>query len=233
MTKPVHYKPQGDHPPRQGKWVVLGAFWMVMAALCVAAVAVALIRAPSTPASACPPPKLCPGPRPVMPISTLRTWTSASRGVSMQYPGAVFTVQKQDETTLRLRVRAPRPSGVDASVWVSLHPTSDGSPDELLQQRQADLAASILGLTEDQDPHTIIPPPRLGDVSGVGGSFRGTADTPQGPTDPVVAILAAASDGHTTAVVAYVITGTNDSSEIQVLRSYLSPILTTFTWGGA
>jgi hypothetical protein len=233
MTKPVRYQPGGDHPPRQGKWVVLVAFWTVMALLCVVAVVVAVVRAPSTPASACPPPKLCPGPRPAIPISTLHTWTSRSRGVSLQYPGAVFTVQQQDETTLRLRVRVPRPSSVDASVWVSLHPASDGSPEALLRQRQADLAASILGLTEDQDSHTTIPPPRLGDVSGVGGSFRGTADTPQGPTDPVVAILAAASDGRTTAVVAYVITGTNDSSEIQVLRSYLSPILTTFTWARA
>ena len=231
MTGLVHYKPGGDHPPRQGKWVVLAAFWTAMALLCVTAVVVALVRAPSTPAPACPPPKLCPGPRPVIPISTLRTWTSASRGVSLQYPGAVFTVQQQDETTLRLRVRAPRPSGVDASVWVSLHPASDGSPEALLRRRQADLAPSILGLTEDQDAQTTIPPPRLGVVSGVGGSFRGTADTPQGPTHPVVAILAAGSDGHTTAVVVYVISGTNDSSEIQALRGYLSPILTTFTWG--
>lgn len=231
MTRAVHYKPGGDHPPRQGKWVVLVAFWTVMALLCVTAVAVALVRTPSTPASPCPPPKLCPGPRPVIPISTLRTWTSTSRGVSLQYPGAVFAVQQQDQTTLRLRVRASRPSGVDASVWISLHPASDGAPEALLRQRQADLATSILGLTEDQDPETTIPPPRLGDVSGVGGSFRGTADTAQGPTDPVVAILAAASDGRTTAVVVYEIRGTTDPTEIQALRSYLSPILTTFTWG--
>ena len=233
MKVPVHYRAKGGDPPRQPKWVVLVAFWSVMALLCVAAVVVALVRAPSTPVSSCPPPKLCSGPRPAIPISPLRAWTSTSRGVSLQYPSAVFTVQQQDQTTLRLRVRTPRPSGVDATLWVSLHPAGDGSPDALLRQRQADLATSILGLTEDQDPHTVIPPPRLGDVAGVGGSFRGTVDTPQGPTDPVVAILAAASDGRTAAVVTYAITGTSDSSEIQALRSDLSPVLTTFTWGRA
>ncbi len=233
MRGPIHYRPGGDHPPRQPKWVVLAAFWGVMALLCVTAVVVALVRSPTTPASSCPPPKLCPGPRPVIPVSTLQTWSSTSRGVSLQYPNAVFTVQQQDQTTLRLRVRTPRPSGVDATLWVSLHPASDGSPDALLRQRQGDLATSILGLTEDQNPQTVIPPPHLGDVAGVGGSFRGTVDTPQGPGQPVVAILAAASDGRTTAVVTYVITGTTDSAQIQALRSDLSPVLTTFTWARA
>jgi len=212
---------------------MLVVFWTVMGLLCVTGVVVALLREPSTPASPCPPPQSCPGPEPVLPASTTRTWTSAGHSVSLQYPAAVFSVQQRNATTLQLEVRTARPSGVDASVWISAHPSSDGSPAALLRQRKSQLAASILGLTEDQDARTVIPPPHIGDVAGVGGSYRGTVDTPQGPGGPVVAILGAATDGHTTTVVSYVITGTNDAAEIQALRGYLSPLLTSFTWGAS
>lgn len=210
---------------------MLVAFWTVMVLLCVTGVVVALVREPSTPASTCPPPQSCPGPQPVMPASSTRTWTSPGHTVSLQYPTAVFALQERSSTTLQLRVRSARPSGVEASAWISADPLSDGSPAALLRQRKSQLAASILGLTDDQDSRTVIPPPHIGDIAGVGGSYRGTVDTPQGPGGPVVAILAAATDGHTTAVVSYVITGTNDPAEIQMLRAYLSPILTSFTWG--
>jgi len=213
--------------------VILVAFWTAMGLLCVTGVVVALLRAPSTPASSCPPPQSCPGPKPVIPASTTRTWTSAGHTVSLQYPSAVFAGEQRGATTLQLRVRAARPSGVDASVWISARPASDGSPAALLRQRKSQLTASILGLTEDQDSRTVIPPPHIGDIAGVGGSYRGTVDTPQGPGGPAVAILGAATDGHTTTVVSYVITGTDNAAEIQTLRSYLSPLLTSFTWGAA
>jgi hypothetical protein len=231
MTGPIHYRPAGPHHPRQGRWVVLVAFWTVMGLLCVTGLLVALLREPSTPASPCPPPQSCPGPKPVLPPSSTGTWTSAGHTVSLQYPSAVFAVDQRGATTLQLRVRSARPSGVDASVWITARPLSDGSPAELLHQRTSQLSASILGLTEDQDSRTVIPPPHIGDIAGVGGSYRGTVDTPQGPGGPVVAILGAASDGHTTTVVSYVITGTDNAAEIQTLRGYLSPLLTSFTWG--
>lgn len=230
MTAPVHYRAQGHHQPRQGRWVVLVAFWITMATLCVTGVVVALIQAPSPPASPCPPPKLCGGPSPVLPASSTRTWVAGGRRASLQYPVAVFSVQQRSASTLRLQVRASRPSGVEASVWVTVDPLRAGTPEALLRHRQSVLAASILGLTTDQSAETIIPPPHVGDVAGVGGSYRGTVDTPQGPGGQVVAILAAATDGHSSAVVSYVVTGTDNPTEIEMLRAYLSPILTSFTW---
>jgi hypothetical protein len=231
VTSPVHYRPGGHHHPRQGRWVVLVAFWTAMALLCVTGVVVALVQQPATPASPCPPPQSCGGPSPVMPASSTRTWTSHGHAVSLQYPTVVYAVQTDQATTLQLRVRAARPSGVDASVWISVNPLSAGTPEALLHRREGSLAGSILGLTEDQNRQTVIPPPHIGDIAGVGGSYRGTVDTPQGPGGQVVAILAAATDGHTTTVVSYVVTGTDNPTEIQTLRAYLSPILTSFTWG--
>jgi hypothetical protein len=189
-----------------------------------------IVRAVDTTDTKCPHGQICGGPPVVVPASRLRTWTDRARGVSLQYPVDTFAVDNQTGDRLRLHVRSARPSGVEATLWVTAHPSSDGAPAELLRQRRADLASSILGLTEDGDPRTVTPPPHIGDIRGVGGSYRGTVDTPQGPSEPAIAILAAAGNGRTTTVVSYVITGTDDASEVRLLRGYLSPILTTFTW---
>lgn len=230
MTASIHhYRPRGEHGPRHGHWVLLAIFWSTMAMLCVAATVVAIVRAPDTPALSCPPPKLCTGPTPVIPASPVATWT-ARGGVSLQYPTAVFAVDHRDATTLQLHVTASRPSGVEGTLRVTLHPSSDGAPEALLRARKSDLSTSILGLTEDQDSTTVIPPPRIGGIQGIGGSYRGTLDTPQGPTGLAVAIIGVATDGRSTTVVSYVVTGTTDVTVISRLRAYLSPVLTRFTW---
>lgn len=230
MTTSARYKPPGDRGVRYGHWVVLVAFWVAMASVCVAAVVVVIVQETGTAAPSCPPTRFCPGPTPVLPVSGLATWTSHDRGVGLTYPVDVFALDDQTQDTLRLSLRVPRPAGVEATVSVSARPARDGLPEAILRQQRSELGASILGLTEDQDPETIIPPPRIGNIVGVGGSYRGTADTPQGPAQPAIAILDIAGDGHTTVAVSYVITGTDDASQIRLMRRYLSPILTSFTW---
>jgi len=231
VSEPRHYQPGGHHHPRHGRWVVLVTFWTAMALISVTGVVVALVQEPSSPASPCPPPKSCGGPPPVMPASATRTWVSQGRATALAYPTAVFSVQQRTTTTLQLQVRANRPSGVDANVWVTVEPHGSDTPETLLRRRESALAGSILGLTVDQNAETVIPPPHVGDVAGVGGSYRGTVDTPQGPGGPAVVILAAATDGRSTVVVSYVVTGTDNPTEIATMRSYLSPLLTSFTWG--
>jgi hypothetical protein len=230
MSAPVKYTPPGDRGARFDHWVVLVAFWVTLALVCVAAVVVALVRETDTTVTKCTVQERCPGPPPVLPAAGLRRWTSHAHGVSLEYPVRVFALEEQSQDTLRLRVKAARPSGVEVSALVQLQSASEGGPQVALDDQQEALSTSILGLTADQNPQTIIPQPRIGNILGVGGSYRGTVDTPQGPSDPAIVLLAAAGNGRTTAVVSYVITGTNDSNEISLLRRYLSPILTSFTW---
>jgi len=226
----IRYTPPGDRDTRRGRWVVLLAFWVAMALLCVGAVVVALVREPDQPRSQCAPPQECPGPPLGQPPSQFRRWASHGRGVSLVYPRRVFATESTSDTSLRLRVRASRPSGVEANLWLTVQRAGRTLPNELLEERKDDLGAFVLGITEDDDPLTIVPAPRLGDIDGVGGSYRGTADTPQGPSAPAILTLGAATNGRTTAVLSYVVTGTDDAREIAALRTYLSPILTSFTW---
>jgi hypothetical protein len=222
--------PAGDRGARYDHRVVLLLFWGAMALVCAVAVGLVALRETGTGVAACPRSRDCSQPPSPVPISNLRTWTNRTRGVALLYPTKVFAVDDQTQDTLRLRVQGPRPSGVEATVWISVQPGRGAPPNDALRTRRSDLAGSIVGLTEDEDPQTIIPVPSIGLVAGVGGSYRGTADSPQGPAQPAIAIIAAATNGRTTAVVSYVITGTDDTLQIRALRAYLNPILTSFTW---
>ena len=230
MKPHLHYTPPGDRGTRHGRAVLLLSYWAAMALVCASAVVVVLVREVDEPKPTCPPPQQCPGPPQVIPVSSVRTWTSRALGVSLRYPTRIFAVDEKTDTTLRLHVRDTQAGGVDATLWVSARPAADPLPQELVQERRDDLSASLLGLTEDNDPNTTIADLQIGGVRAAGGSFRGTADSPQGPSDPAFAVIVAASSNRAAVVVSYVITGTDDATVIARLRSYLSPILTNFAW---
>lgn len=230
MTNPVRFRPTGEHGARQSRTVVLLTFWVALALVCVASVVLVIVREVDPPAPRCPPPQSCPGPPLHLPPSQVRTWTSASLGVSLRYPTAVFAVDERTDTTLRLHVRDTQAAGVDASVWITAQPASAGVAEELANQRRDDLATTLLGLTEDDNPDTIVPDPQIGGFHAAGGSFRATADTPQGPSESAIVLIAAATRQSTTVVVSYVVTGTDDVRTVLRLRTLLSPILVSVAW---
>jgi hypothetical protein len=209
---------------------MLITFWVAMALVCVAAVVVGIVREIDPPAPDCPPPKQCSGPPLDNPASRVRTWVSRERGVGFRYPVKVFAVDDKSDTSIRLHVRDTQADGVDATLWISARPTSDGLPEELVKERRDDLSSSLLGLTEDDDPNTIVTDPQIGGFNAAGGSFRATVDSPQGPSAPAIALITAATRERATVVVSYVITGTDDAKVIQRLRTLLSPILISVTW---
>ena len=107
-----------------------------MALLCVGAVVVALVREPDQPRSQCAPPQECPGPPLGQPPSQFRRWASHARGVSLVYPRRVFATESTSDTSLRLRVRASRPSGVEANLWLTVQRAGRTLPNELLEERK-------------------------------------------------------------------------------------------------
>jgi hypothetical protein len=230
LREAVRYRPPGDAGTGRDRWTVLIVFWGAFVLVCVAAVVVVVIREIEPAPPSCPPPPLCPGPPPVIPVSRLRTFAVPDLGVRLQYPVRVFAATETHARSLKVRLRAKRPDGVEASIWISVQRGRDAVPQDLLATRENQLGASILGLTPDDDPRTIIPPPHIGPVAGIGGSYRGTVDTAQGPQAPVVAILAAATNRRAGIVVSYVVSGTEEPAEIARLRTFLSPVLTSVTW---
>jgi hypothetical protein len=193
-------------------------------------VTVTVLEEVDPPPPACPPGRQCTSPPPSLPTGRLRTWTSSGIGYSFQYPPALFEVVDESGSSVRLRLRGERPDGVDGEVWITGEQGRGSSAADQLHRREGELSASIIGLTEDDDPFTVLPPPRIGQVPGVGGSYRGTVDTPQGPAGPALATIIAASTGDVSVVVSYVLTGTAEVDAIRTLRTYLTPTLTSFRW---
>jgi ribosomal protein L32 len=230
--RPPRRLPPGDHRSRHGRGVVLLAFWLSVGVTCVAAGLVVVIREPSAATSTCPPPQRCPGPPANLPPSRSATWAADAGGhVRLRYPVKVFSVDESTDTVLRLQVRGERPSDVEASLWVTASRQSDEQPEQLVQDRRSALSSTLLGLTPDDDPATAVLQLRVGRFDATGGSYRGTVDTPLGPTRPAYVIIGSAGNGRTAVVFSYVITGTDDISTISQLRQYLSPVLTSVTWG--
>jgi hypothetical protein len=230
--RPPRRLPPGDQRSRHGRGVVLIAFWLSVGVTCVAATLVVVIREPSAATTTCPPPQRCPGPPPDVPPSRSATWTADAGGhVRLRYPVKLFSVDESTDTVLRLQVQGERPSDVEASLWVTASRQSDEQPEQLVQDRRAALSSTLLGLTPDDDPATAVTQLRVGRFDATGGSYRGTVDTPLGPTRPASVIIGSAGNGRTAVVFSYVITGTDDISTISQLRQYLSPVLTSVTWG--
>jgi hypothetical protein len=165
-----------------------------------------------------------------VPLSRLDTWTSDDLGVRLAYPTRVFSVEADGAHSLRLGVRTRYAGERTVSLWLSVSDSRDAPAEQLLAERVSDLDDTILGLAPDQEPRTVVSAPRIGSFTGVGGSYRGTADTPQGPAVPVIATLAAATDGRVGVVVSYVISGTDEPAEIARLRVFLSVVLQTVNW---
>jgi hypothetical protein len=206
------------------------AFWTVLALVCAAGVVLAIVREEDPPPPSCPPTRQCGGPPPLIPSAALRTWESTGLGFQFEYSPALFRIEEEGDDSVRLRVRASRTDDVDAEVWVTGARVRDASAVQLLRERRDDLEVSVLGLTDDDDPSTIVVAPALGTVQALGGSYRGTVDTPQGPTVPAVVLVIAATDGELSAVLSFAVSGTTKTSEIRRLRAYLDTIVASFEW---
>ena len=62
--------------------------------------------------------------------------------------------------------------------------------------------------------------PGLGFVCGAGGAYRGTLDSPTGPSSPASVAILAAGDGKVNVVLSILITGADlDHKTIQTLRN--------------
>jgi hypothetical protein len=229
MTVIERTRPTGDEGAQRGRWEVLVIFWVVLALVCAAGAVLAILDENDPAPAACPPPRQC-GTPPVLPAAELRTWSDHTFDFRFQYSPKLLRVEDHGDGSVRLRVRAARPDDVEGEVWVSAFRAEETSTPRLVRERRDDLSVSILGLTEDEDPATLVLNPLVGNKQSLGGSYRGTVDTPQGPTVPAVALILAATDGEISVVISYTISGTSNSDEVRTLRAYLDAILTSFTW---
>jgi hypothetical protein len=193
-----HFQPPGQSRTRLANPTRLLLFGGILLIVLIVAITSAVVLKRGTPAAPCQPERPCAAP-PIGPRALVATvWTSRDLGFEFQYDADVFQVASQDGRAARL---TPKNTNLGVEMVVSGVPAAEANPQKALRDRLSSLSNQIVGLTPDKDPATIIVTPTVGYTRGVGGSYRGTVNAPQGPSTPVVIAAMAAGDARTTAVV--------------------------------
>ncbi|MBV8982282.1 MAG: hypothetical protein JO086_15375 [Acidimicrobiia bacterium] len=198
----ANFQPPGDARTRLGgrhRLVRFGILLVVIISIAASATS-SLTRGNAPPPCRLDAPCAAPPTGPRNLVATV--WRSRDLGFEFQYDGDVFEVASQDGRSARLR---PKGSNSGVELVVGGVPAGEADPDKALRDRLSELSDQIVGLTPDQNPDTTIVSPSVGYVRGVGGSYRGTINVPQGPSTPVVIAAMAAGDARTTAVVSVVV----------------------------
>jgi hypothetical protein len=208
--------------------MLLGIFAGALAGILVVTLVIVLARGQDPPRPDCPPaPAPCSAPPTVFPLVNGVVWRSDELGYQFEYDAELWAVAEQDGRSVKLRANDQR---FEVVLWVAAVPAGDASAQALLDDRLAELGNDILGLTTDAAPTRQLLGSNIGYVDGPGGSFAGTADTPQGPGSPVTVAVMAASDGQITAV-ASVVSDIGDEDQIRRITFGLADsILNTFQW---
>jgi hypothetical protein len=150
-----------------------------------------------TPRVTLPPPSLLPivlpTPRPPSTAALApagKVWRSSEFGLSLQYDASLWIVKSE---TGRELVLVTRSGGLVASIRA--RPAIEASPAAMLAEQVERLSATILGFTPETDAR-LQPPglPVMGYRTGVGGTYRGTSDSPQGPSIGIRIGIIAAGD---------------------------------------
>ena len=164
--------------------------------------------------------------------SDLTRWRSSALGFRLDYDTAYWDKTAEDSRSLTLKLK--KAYGADLAVVIGGVKSGESSPDALRDQRLDALKEDVLSLTEDGEASHGIFGQGVGYRDGVGGPYRGNADTPQGPGDPVWAAVMAATDGEITASVSVVTTVANEDERTGQTRfgyyGLVDSVMNTFTW---
>jgi hypothetical protein len=161
-------------------------------------------------------------------------WVSPALGYSFQY-GAPFAVTSDDDRTAILTSPAFDAAGdgnhETVELSVSGSPASTASLAALVDARRDQLAGFVLGLTADSTSPTQLVAPSLGFIPGAGTAFKGTIDTPSGPTRTADVAIIAVRSGSVDIVMSLLISGAGlDDRDIRAARSTASMIVDTMRW---
>jgi hypothetical protein len=223
----VRHELRGTHTGHVGRRRILTGFGVVFVLILGLSALGIAIGKPKPAKPHCPPAtKLC-GRPPVLaaPLTSGVLWRSPALGFSLEYSGDAWRVGGENGTTLQLNS-----THGDLTLIVS---GTKGTPADLpaiLASRVSDLSGRTLGLAPDHDPRHAVLGPAVGYRPGVGATYAGTIDLPQGPQSPITAALIAASDGRVA------ITVTAATTEIQGglrtgLLSTADSVVNTVAWG--
>lgn len=201
------YLPPGDRPPaRSGGGILLWFGAALLLAVAIGALVVWLLRPgpvePQCPdaGEACAAPPVRPEGAPALRLGT--TWVSEDLGFAFDYDPEWWELEDEGDRSAALVIAT---TAGDVVFLIEGASAADNAPEAMLAEQVDDLEDRILGLTAEEDAdRQLLGEPIVGYRDGVGGLYRGTLDTPQGPSTDVSVAVLAATDGEVSLVVTVV-----------------------------
>lgn len=162
--------------------IFLGAFAVVVIG---GALAVALLGR-GDPERSCPADRVCSDPPQGEPLVNLSLWRSEELGYQFEYDDEEWEVveEEADRAVLQHRV-------LDARIIVAGAPSTQATAEQAFGALRDDIGANLVGLTEDTDPVDQLYGASIGYVDGVGESYSGGIDTPQGVVEVSLVVMSA------------------------------------------
>ncbi len=213
---------------------VLTIFGGALGALVGLAVLGIVVAKPGTVNPPCRPDKPCGTPPSRAPRLVVGTIWHSTLGFEMEYYTRILKVMKKDDRNLALRLEIPSRPELDLFLWVTVAPSTEATPLQLAEDRLSFFRGNTLGFKSDPNSKHELLSPLVGDVHGIGGSYAGTIDSPQGPGQSLEVLLAAATDGRQSAVVSVATSMPEQSSgdSPYPIFSLADTLMNTFRWPG-
>ncbi|MEO8693596.1 MAG: hypothetical protein ABI658_08775 [Acidimicrobiales bacterium] len=209
------------------RWHLVLLFTATLAVIVVIATIAVATASPKPNGEICEPGRLCGGPPPGPGLLASAKWESTGLGYSFEYNSDVLAVTREDANGVELKVDAKYAGRLTVTAMRAGSVTREA----MLDKEIGRLGKTMLGLKSDTANATRIFGPTLGYIDGVGGSYRGTSNTPQSPSSPVTIVAVAATDGHLVAVVTFALEGVDDPKIIKLYRGLVDGVAKTFRWG--
>jgi hypothetical protein len=220
-------------PPRKariGRSSIIAAAVGVFVGVAVVATVIVLVRDPGTPAPTCRPPESCGPPQGPPGLVSLSVWDSPL-GYSFRYDAARWTVEPMSDGTGAVLKLFGREDAVLRVVG-----SEDATPEEALAALADSIRETAPDLAEDVRNFRRVLGPAVGYLDGVGASFAGTTDSPQGPGHPVLVSAMSARAAGVTVTVSVVMIGDRWQERIEggwlgeQVFGLADSVINTVTW---
>ncbi len=213
---------------------LLIVFGGVLAALVGFGVLGIVVARPGPVQPPCRPDKPCGTPPNRAPRLVVGTIWHSTLGFEMEYYTRILKVLKNDDRNLSVSLEIPSRPELDLSLWVTVAPAAEATPLQLAQDRISFFRGKTLGFQADANSKHELLSPLVGDVHGIGGSYAGTIDSPQGPGQPLEVLIAAATEGGRSAVVSVATSMSEQESgdSPYPIFSLADTLMNTFRWPG-
>ena len=158
------------------------------------------------------------------PFPALERYEDPGLGFGFDYDPAIWSVADASDGYVLLQA-------FDGAVLLFVDGAKTRSMDAqaLFEARRDFLTSRLLGFDRERTDARILPGnPIVGHAIGIGGTFAGALDTPQGPGADLSVAIVAASRRKTSAVAAVIV----DAGSREAGFSLADSVINTFTWPG-